>query len=238
MNINIAKPFRELGNAFKELLFPAVCLHCHQLITPPADIPIICPRCLGSLTPLPDGFAQINILNRLHPCYIEDLLIAFEFHEVIRLMLHGVKYQKMPRLGERIGKLAGETLREKLAALRGILVLPVPLHIVRKKEREFNQSSCIARGIFREEKAVIMEDLLLRKRYTSSQTKLNRMRRQRNVKDAFALTEKSLLQGRVVALVDDVVTTGATMNECARLLKLNGAARVVGAALATPVQGT
>jgi ComF family protein len=192
---------------------------------------------LRSLQPLPEKFAQVHILKRLHPCYIDELWIAFEFNEVIRLLLHGIKYQKMPRLGMRIGEYASETFRNRITEVGESLVLPIPLHTVRKKEREYNQSSYIARGIFEETEASIIENLLIRKRYTASQTKLNRIKRKLNVKDAFSLIDASIVKDNIVVLVDDVVTTGATMNECARLLKENGAGKIIGVALATPVEG-
>lgn len=237
MKAAIQNPFVKIGEAFQDLFFPPVCLHCQRIIEPPGGIPILCHQCLHSLQPLPVEFPQVHILNRLHPCYIDELRIAFEFNEVIRLLLHGIKYQKMPRLGIRIGKYAGENFRNKLAAVGDCLVLPVPLHKVRRKEREYNQSSYIARGIFEESGANVVENLLIRKRYTASQTKLNRMKRKLNVKDAFSLSDKSIVKDNIVVLVDDVVTTGATMNECARLLKANGASKIIGVALATPVQG-
>jgi len=237
MKAAIQNPFVKIGEAFQDLFFPPVCLYCQRIIEPPGDIPILCHQCLRSLHPLPAEFPQVHILNRLHPCYINELWIAFEFNEVIRLLLHGIKYQKMPRLGIRIGGYASENFRNKLAAVGDSLVLPVPLHKVRRKEREYNQSSYIARGIFEEHGANVVENLLIRKRYTSSQTKLNRMKRKLNVKDAFSLSDKSVVKDNIVVLVDDVVTTGATMNECARLLKENGASKIIGVALATPVQG-
>lgn len=237
MKTAIQNPFVKIGNAFQDLFFPPVCLHCQRIIEQPGGIPILCDPCLRSLQPLPADFPQVHILNRLHPCYIDELRIAFEFNEVIRLLLHGIKYQKMPRLGLRIGEYAGDNFRNNLAAAGNCLALPIPLHTVRKKEREYNQSSYIARGIFEETEANIVENLLIRKRYTASQTKLNRMKRKLNVKNAFSLTNKNMVQDNVVVLVDDVVTTGATMNECARLLKENGVSKIIGVALATPVQG-
>jgi ComF family protein len=226
---------RQIGHMFKDLLFPPVCQNCHQVIEQPAAIVVVCPPCLRTLTPLPDEFARMHILNRLHPCFIDELWIAFEFNEVFRLLIHNIKYQKMPRLGKQVGELASGTFRAKLESLQGNPVLPIPLHLVRKKEREYNQSSYIARGIFENHLPVLTEDLLIRNRYTASQTRLNRMKRRQNVKDAFSLTDRDMLQNETVLLVDDVVTTGATMNECARLLKNNKVRRIIGVALATPV---
>lgn len=235
MRLFLTQSFRQIGYIFKDLLFPPVCQSCHQLIEQPTGITVICPQCLRSLKPLPDEFVQMHFLDRLHPCFIDDLWIAFEFNEVFRLLIHNIKYQKMPRLGKQIGELAGNTFRHKMESLGENPVLPIPLHVVRKKEREYNQSSYIARGIFEDHLPPLVEDVLIRERYTASQTRLNRVKRRQNVKNAFSLKDRDMLRNQTVILVDDVVTTGATMNECARLLKNNKVRRIIGVALATPV---
>lgn len=237
MRMDFTLPFKRWGRFLADLFFPPLCLGCQAMLESPTALPLVCPNCLNSLTPLPEDFPQIHILNRLHPCYLDDLWIAFEFSEVIRALLHSIKYQKMPRQGMRVGGYAGHILSTQLQSAGEALVLPVPLHPLRAKEREYNQSALIARGIFENLENEIVENLLVRRRYTSSQTRLNRMRRKLNVKNAFAVGEEIPLADRAVILVDDVVTTGATLNECARVLKERGAKRVTGMALATPVHG-
>lgn len=237
MKADFVLPFKRLGRFLADLLFPPLCLSCRDILESPTALPLICPGCLNSLAPLPEDFPQDHILNRLRPGYLDDLWIAFEFSEVARVLLHAIKYQKMPRQGMRMGAYAGNVFSARLQSIGEALVLPVPLHPLRTKEREYNQSAFIARGIFENFDNEIIENLLIRRRYTATQTRLNRMRRKLNVKDAFAVGEEIPLAERRVILVDDVVTTGATMNECARVLKEQGAQSVTGMALATPVQG-
>lgn len=225
------------GQFLADLFFPPLCLGCQAVLESPTALPLICPKCLNTLTPIPEAFPQIHILNRLRPCYLDNLWIAFDFNELIRALLHAIKYQKMPRQGMRLGAYAGQIFSTPLQSAGEALVLPVPLHPRRTREREYNQSVWIARGIFENLENEIVENLLMRRRYTSSQTRLNRMRRKLNVKNAFAVEEKIPLADRAVILVDDVVTTGATLNECARVLKERGVKRVTGMALATPVHG-
>lgn len=237
MKMEFTIPLKRWGRFLADLFFPPLCLGCQAVLESPTALPLICPNCLNTLTPIPEDFPQTHILNRLHPCYIDDLWIAFEFNEVIRALLHSIKYQKMPRQGMRLGAYAGNIFSPRLKSIGEALALPVPLHPLRAKEREYNQSAWIARGIFENLEHEIVENLLVRRRYTSSQTRLNRMRRKLNVKNAFAVGEEIPLADRAVILVDDVVTTGATLNECARVLKERGVKQVTGMALATPVQG-
>ncbi len=151
------------------------------------------------------------------------------------MLLHSIKYQQMPNLGYHTGKHIAKKFPEEIRRFKNSIVLPIPLHPVRKKEREYNQSLWIARGIFCDFPDIVEENLLVRARYTSTQTKLTRIKRQKNVRDAFEIADRKAVAGKTIVLVDDVITTGATLNECARILKKAGAERVVGVAAASPV---
>jgi len=102
------------------------------------------------------------------------------------------------------------------------LVVPVPLHPSRLREREFNQALLLAARIARSLDLPLSFEHLLRVRATRPQTELDRTERARNVRHAFAVKHQAGLEGRRVLLVDDVLTTGATANECARALRLAG----------------
>ena len=114
------------------------------------------------------------------------------------------------------------------------VVVPVPLHRWRLLARRFNQAAVLARLVAREADAIMVPDLLVRTRRTATQTRLSRPERRRNVRGAFAVRRSrlSLVAGRSVLLVDDVMTTGATVSACARALRRAGAARVDVATLA------
>ncbi len=227
---------RHFCNALTDLLFPPVCLHCEQLITTQADIPHICASCLAALSPLPSSYTRHTLLADLTECFLDDLFIPFDFDAVIQSISHGFKYRKMPRLAESTGRLLAREIRSQLAVPEMALLIPVPIHPLRQLEREYNQSLHIARG-FRDVLPIpLADEILQRSRYTSTQTRLNRTQRQFNVKDAFQVHNSQRLSGKTVFLLDDVYTTGATMNECAWLLKENGATAVIGLAFATPLQ--
>ena len=106
------------------------------------------------------------------------------------------------------------------------IVLPVPLHPKRLKERGFNQSGLLAKEFSRMQGLPVSFDLLIRKNWTEPQTRLNRKERLENVKGAFSLCDASAVRGRRVLLIDDVFTTGTTLSECAKTLKKAGASEV------------
>ncbi len=231
---HIFPPFRDIIRGMQDIFYPPVCLHCNTLIEQPTVLNGLCSSCLGTLQPLPTNVIHQNVMQRLHPCYVDEAWAAFRFTEVIRSLIHAIKYQHMPNLGVSTGRFIADRVEKEVVRGASPLVIPIPLHSTRQKEREYNQSLELAKGIFSGQPGAIHSNLLIRRRYTRSQTRLNREERQANVQDAFEARDSEVLRGKPVFLVDDVITTGSTMNECARVLKEHGAARVVGIALATP----
>ena len=106
------------------------------------------------------------------------------------------------------------------------LIIPVPLHKHRLKKRGFNQSLLLARLAFPDYRRKIALNLLLRVKNTTSQTGLSGVKRRRNVKNGFQVRNRQALAGKTICLVDDVYTTGATVSECSKILKNNGASTV------------
>lgn len=112
-------------------------------------------------------------------------------------------------------------------------ILPVPLHHARRRERTYNQAELIARGISQATGIPVLNKALVRTRYTTTQTMLSAAERHTNLRDAFAPGKQSAhIRGKVVMLVDDVLTTGSTLNTCATALLEAGARRVNVAAVA------
>jgi competence protein ComFC len=103
--------------------------------------------------------------------------------------------------------------------------VPVPLHPLRKREREFNQAEVLCRELARKNELVFCETLE-RLRYTVTQTHFDRRRRMQNLRGAFGLRRNASVQGKDLLLVDDVLTTGSTLDECARVLLAAGAQSV------------
>lgn len=216
-----------------QIIYPPVCFICNKVDSDVDICRAICQDCLKSLKPISKKFIQQKILKRIDHCFLDDLWVPYQFDEIFQKIVHLIKYDQMNHLAKYIARYARDSILGKIQLDDNILIIPVPLHPSREKERGFNQSVFIAQGIFDKN---ITENILNRMKPTKSQTELDREERKQNVHEAFAVLDTSHLSEKKVILVDDVVTTGATMNECARVLKTNGAIEVIGMALASPVE--
>lgn len=137
-----------------------------------------------------------------------------------RPLVHALKYEHKPAIGEYFGRRIGRLLTtDRNIKMQRAVLVPVPLHAKREKHRGYNQSLAIATGLARRTGYPILADLLIRRRHTKDQTKLSPPQRIANVREAFSLGHQEKLTGRTVILVDDVLTTGATLNECARVIQ-------------------
>lgn len=216
-----------------DLLYPPVCLSCLKILENSATEVGLCADCLQKLEHVEAGFVQEMILNRLPEKFLNDLIVFFFFNETIQSLIHNIKYNKMAKLGKNLGRFAARNIQNFLKEPPAF-VFPIPLHPAREKERGYNQSDLIARGIFESLPVPILKSGLFRTRETHSQTRLNREERQKNVKAAFQVNPGINILDKTIVLVDDVVTTGSTLNSCAEACKRAGAERVIGVALATP----
>jgi ComF family protein len=115
------------------------------------------------------------------------------------------------------------------------VIIPVPLHGRRLKERGFNQSALIAKGISKRLKRPLLINCLIRTRYTTPQVNLTAKEREKNIKDAFSINDSGDIQGKDIMLIDDVFTTGATVRECSKVLQKAGAGNIYVITLARSV---
>jgi competence protein ComFC len=138
-----------------------------------------------------------------------------------------LKYRKIRPLGAFLGSRVYEAVKKDEDLWRGVdLIVPVPLHKARRRERGFNQSERIGREIARRAGIVFDPDVLVKVRGTPPQTSLEHKARADNVRGVYALGKKKDVAGKKLLLVDDVFTTGSTLGECARTLREAGAADV------------
>jgi ComF family protein len=157
--------------------------------------------------------------------------VAYEGVTVAAIRLF--KYQRKRVLARPLGRLLDPLLAE-LGEVDG--VVPVPLHVERLREREFNQSLALAQRLSCRTGWPLWWDQLERTRATSAQVGLDTVERRANVRGAFAVRQPGRLEGKRVVLIDDVLTTGSTVNECALMLKRAGAAAVAVLAIARQVR--
>lgn len=151
----------------------------------------------------------------------------------LRQVVHKFKYGRKVALGKPLGRLLAFGCRDFLSACNFNLIVPVPLHPRRLRWRGFNQSVLLARQISRAYGVVMDPLVLVRIKETQPQTQLSEEERRRNVRGAFALNPAHPIDGKSVLLIDDVYTSGATVNECSRALLRGGAEKVTVLTLAT-----
>ena len=141
------------------------------------------------------------------------------YQGTLRLLLHALKYDRRQSLGPALSRLIRQHAADVLHGAD--CAVPVPLHPLRRWHRGFNQAAALGREL-----GVPLRNYLRRRRYTSPQAGLTAGERMRNVRDAFRLTRSARPGGEVIVLVDDVSTTGATLESCARVLMDAGAREV------------
>lgn len=143
----------------------------------------------------------------------------FQPQGIAQRIIHHLKYENCPELGVELGKRYGQELREIVKKSEIDVILPVPLHFKKYKIRGYNQSECIAQGM-----SIALEipvkNAIKRNKQTESQTSKSRIQRWNNVDSIFEIVDNSI-DGKNVLLVDDVITTGATLEACVQSLKTN-----------------
>ncbi len=209
------------------LIYPERCLFCREVIPDQAGRPL-CTACekdftpVGYLCPYCDFRLSPNaccICRPLQPS-LHSLYALAIFERQWRHLLHNYKYYGRRSIGRPLGRWLGYELGALQVSLPD-LVVPVPLHRDREKERGFNQSALIARHLA-QTLAVEYYPLLFKHKKTLSQTALSRSDRQENIHEAFSLAG-TVKKGLTVLLVDDIYTTGSTLREAAEVLHSHGA---------------
>ncbi len=208
---------------FVGLFFPRVCQSCGRPLF--ASEEVLCMKCKHQLPTTNFHLSKENpvqeIFNGRIPLYSATSLLFFNKGGMAQQMVHRLKYKGKKEIGLYLGKRLGIQLNESPWFKNADALLPVPLHPKKQFKRGYNQSLLIARGMSSVMKATAYDDILFRKIHSSSQTKKARYERWQNVKDIFEIRHGERLSGKQIILVDDVITTGATLEACARhLLKI------------------
>ena len=229
---------RQLLRGALRFLLPAACLACGEEVREPRHSLGLCDACRDRLEPWPAHgcnccgrpLAGVSLPDRYvcgacrrHPPPYGQLLSAWSYQPPLDAVLAGLKFRRLEYLGDQLGSAAIDLLGARLAECE--LVVPVPLHWWRHLGRSYNQAAVIARPVA-SALGVPLVGALRRHRPTPAQSRLSRVERQRNLRDAFVARRRARLQGKHVLLVDDIVTTGATLRDAATCLRRAGARSV------------
>ncbi|RKY54501.1 MAG: hypothetical protein DRP89_04885 [Candidatus Neomarinimicrobiota bacterium] len=226
--------FKTISDIFLDFVYPATCMYCGAKLGGGKQICSDCWDELFSSMKLTFQKNRADFHHLIGEIFFDEVVTCWSYTPEIGKLVHRIKYQRGKKLAVLIGNMVGEALKDYSEEWRDGIIVPVPLHKVRYRERGYNQSNLLSAAIASKLFLQTLPDFLVRYRNTSTQTKLSAEERQKNVEGAFGLREINLVAGKQVVLVDDVITTGATMNSCASVLKEAGAKKIVGIALARP----
>lgn len=199
-----------------DLIFPKFCVGCQRLDT------YLCVNCYQSI-----NFYSFSSQGQIEPAFINELFILAHYEGVIKKLILELKYHGVKDIGKTLAKMIHYALYLPTVDV----MTAVPLHPQRERERGFNQAHQIAQALG-EIKHIPVEILLQRTRHLSPQAKIkNKQERLSRLKNSFEPV-KSQFSYESVLIIDDVTTTGATLNECAKALKQAGVKKVYGLAIA------
>jgi competence protein ComFC len=228
------------GIALQNFIFPPSCYSCGAPVPQHADL--LCAACRERVVPVTVADPLYHLAHaRLCGdglCSGLAALHHFAAQGPVQDLLHALKYGGLTGVGRSLGVRLGSVIAGVSWSAEIEIVVPLPLFHAKQRERGYNQTESIARGIARSLPRPVRRRLVKRSRWTDSQTTLGFAARQMNVNGAFVVprSKTAILAGKTILLVDDVVTTGATTRACAEALRKGGAAAVYVAAVALAEQ--
>jgi ComF family protein len=231
-------------------LFPSDCRLCGAPLLNISRLPV-CEECLSAMRPIAGGVCSIcgerlvspyafsgehgeprcGLCRRLEPPFARASAYG-SYDGGLRELIHLLKYERVRPAANVLGRMLAEVIAalEPCFGRNVVLVVPVPLHAGKLRQRGFNQSELIARVALKlrpsGNRTALSASVLERQRETQSQIGLTRHQRRENIRGAFVVAKPDEMAGREILLVDDVFTTGTTVSECARILRRAGASKV------------
>jgi len=208
------------GSDLLNMFYPRVCMSCDELLHDGEDI--ICHRCMSQLPFTGFDFSDDNpVFEQLSKLVkIEYATSLFIFHQkgVVQELIHKLKYKGHQEIGKLFAELAFETYKNNANFKRIDYIIPVPLHKKKQKKRGYNQMTEFGKNLGNYLGVDYSEKIIFRSIHTESQTRKNVEERRQNVASAFEVKNPSPYAGKHFLLIDDVMTTGATLEACVRTL--------------------
>ncbi len=230
---DLKKQWRDFVGACQDVFFPLVCPCCHGVMAPVDRL--LCPSCFSRLQFIGEPHCLccgevFSGSGKNHLCGVclrrrrafDRARSPFVYEQVVAHLIHSLKYA-----GHQHGVATLCGLIQQSGVLRELhqpdIIIPVPLHVKRLRSRGFNQALVLAKGVFPDTSDIIRCDVLTRTIDTPSQTGLSGIERRQSLQNAFALARPDEVADKRILLFDDVFTTGATAEECAKVLRKAGA---------------
>ncbi len=225
--------YKTLLGDLADVLFPASCAGCNRALARSEEV--ICTRCLAHLPRFDDPQElDLRLAGRLPVAAMAGYL-KYETGGLTQRLLHRLKYRGQRQIGLILGAQFGSWLRQQPFWQEVDAIVPLPLHPAKEKKRGYNQSALLAQGISDATGLPVLSDVVQRLRPSASQTRKSREARWHNVAGIFAVKDTAAIAGRHVLLVDDVLTTGATLEACGQALLEAGTEKLSLAVLAVAV---
>ncbi|MCP5064571.1 MAG: ComF family protein [Ignavibacteriae bacterium] len=210
-----------------DFFLPRLCASCNTKLL--LNEKTICNKCIDRL----ELAKEQRIKNEFARKFEDEKIISdfvslyvFKTDSEIQNIIHSFKYNQQYQIGIFLGEQIVKHLAKKIISWNADLVIPIPLHNLRKAKRGFNQAGTIAKSIGVNLDIAVRTDIIKRNRFTQTQTKLTLEERKENISEAFSLRKKNIIKNKNIILVDDVITTGATITECSKLLIDSGAKNI------------
>jgi ComF family protein len=205
---------------FLSLLFPQLCEACNEKLS--GQEKLICTNCIYNL-PYTNFHQQTDHIVAQQfwgKMKLEGSYALFYFTKggKVQRLIHHLKYKNKPQIGNLIGQIAGGRLVGNELFKTVDIIIPVPLHLSRMRKRGYNQSERFAQGLAEKLDAVVSIKNLVRTKATETQTRKSRYSRFENVSSVFAINNPEALAGKHILLVDDIMTTGSTLESCGNML--------------------
>ena len=233
-----------VNQSFINFIFPPFCPICESELKHRERL--ICENCYSHIKTIESNFCRKCGAPRLGGRKTCKYCKGFTFHfsKVRALgifssplveMIHLLKYDRKTLIAERLGILMGNLLFSDSDLSQTDMIIPVPLHKTRMRERGYNQSLLLSRMVSSITRKELCNDVIIRKKATKSQTTLNHNERENNLKDAFIVSNFGKIKNKTIVVIDDVMTSGTTLNELSKTLLEAGAESVYGLVLARAI---
>lgn len=210
---------REIKDSFLQLLFPHVCCGCGSDMLSKESV--LCMRCIDAM---PETNFELHAGNPVEKKFwgqiqLEQATAQYYFtrESLMQHLMHQFKYRGNKELALQLGKMMGESLKKSNRFPVDALI-PLPLFPAKEKRRGYNQATVLCEGIAESLQVPVLKDAVVRSQHTDTQTRKGRIERWQNMEGKFVLAKPGMVENKKLLLVDDVVTTGATLEACGSVL--------------------